>query len=162
MSVQLNYASQISWTETLSANVADVPTPSLTHTGHNTVQALNGSSSPVVAQGAQFTKAMSGGTATVDLTALTGSNGATVNGNGQKVVAVKISAPIGNGAAVTLQPGGSNPYNLFGASFLKVFQPGEETLCYLLATAPVIGSGAKNLSMTGTGTDALQFTILMG
>ena len=55
------------------------------HDGWNQELLLNGASAAPVTKVAAFQQALSSGAATIDLTALTGANGATVDGTGLKV-----------------------------------------------------------------------------
>lgn len=164
MSVSVTYATTLTIAETLATNVpaATAANRVVTHNQFNKNVTLTGATSPPVTTCANFNKAMSGGAATVDLTALTGTNGATVDGTGLKVQCMKVSAPASNANAITLKFGASNPYNLLGSAFQVQLSPGQEIQIFGDDDTPDIASNAKNLDMAGTGTQSLDFAIVMG
>lgn len=161
MSVVANYLSQLTVIETLAVGVPAASTPSITHSGYNTTEKLNSSSTPAATKAVANSYAMTAGAKTLDLTALVGTNGATVDGTGLDVVAFKVINPAGNSALV-VKFGASNPY-LFGAdaAWRHTLKAGDELLL-LGRTNPTIGSGAKNIDFSGTGTESFQVVIVMG
>ncbi len=164
MSVTLNYTTNLTVKETITAGVPDALAASavVTHDQFNKSVSLNGSTTPPVSVTASFVKALSTGTGTVDLTALPGTNGATISGTGLKVQALKVQAPPGNANPITLTFGASSPYNLHGATFVITLSPGQEYEFYGNGATPTIGSGAKNIDLSGTGSQTLNFQIVMG
>ena len=62
--------------------------------------------------GAQYT--LSGGAATIDLTNLLGTQ-ANIDGSGLKNQVIRFQNPSTNTGTLTIAPGGSNPYPIFGA-----------------------------------------------
>lgn len=106
--------------------------------------------------------AMSGGTATLDLTAAIGLNGATVSGATKRVQFAKFAAPAANNLAVTIAQGASNGYDGFGADFSITLEPGAEVLYMLNTAGAVIGGANKILDITGTTTDAISYEIIFG
>ena len=94
MAVTATYDAKCSVTETLATNVpaAQGSNANVTHTGFNTSATLTSSSSPAASKVAAFQQSLSTGTATVDLTSLTGTNGASVDGTGLMVQIIKVNA----------------------------------------------------------------------
>lgn len=162
MSVTTAYTSALTATETLTTNVPDVTSNSIVHSGYNKTLNLTGATTPPVSKTASFAKALSAGAATIDLTALVGTNGAAVDGTGLRVVMCKFQAPAANANPITLKFGAASPYNLLGASWQIVLSPGQEVLFYGVAAAPAIAAGAKNIDLSGTGSQAVNCIIVMG
>jgi hypothetical protein len=180
--ITATYVSQITTNET----VADGPNESqvIQHAGLNTAQVFNSASTPKGQAVAPFTVTLSGGAATVDLTAVPASSaptqagntpaGATINGStcgaGATATAVqtlKIVAPATNANPITVAPGASNGYKATAGGFIFVtgkiitLQPGDEVL--FKGAAPAISSTVKTLDLAGTGSsDVLQFEIILG
>ncbi len=102
------------------------------------------------------------GARTIDLTACDGGNQNTVDLTGKKMLALLFVNPAGN-AAMTISPGGvSNPYEPFGASNDVVVPAGGFLLAHFDDELAAVGSGAKNLSISGTGTQSYKLIALFG
>lgn len=126
---------------------------------------LGATTTPKVTKHAHLKKAMSSGAATLDLTSLTGAgdNGTTVDLTGLKVQVAYFEAPASNANPVTIEPGASNGYELLGSDFKITLQPGQKAGPFWLNNAaPTVGSSAKNLDITGTGSQHLYVTLLGG
>jgi hypothetical protein len=156
-------------TETVGSTPATSGTTNaqLVHNGYNDSGTLNAASTPPVTKMACFHQALSTGTATIDLTALVGSNAGTVSGSGLKVQWIKLkavtAAGLNNGNTVNIAVGASNGYELAGAGFDVTLQPGQIMAIYGNDATPDISGSAKDLDMTGTGsTDGFEVTICMG
>lgn len=162
MSVEVSYASNITVAETLETNPhsANAASRVVTHSLFNTALALDAASSPAVAKVAAFKKALAAGSGTIDLTALTGTNGATVDGTNLKVQIVKIKN-IGDNPLVII-PAVSNGYELLGSDFKITLEAGDEVTFQVDDTTPAIGSGAKDLTLTGTLIEESEWMIVMG
>ena len=115
-----------------------------------------------ITKGAGFTKAMSGGAATIDLENLTGSNGIAVVGTGLRVQEAVFYNPATNGNPITISFGAANPYDGFGADFSATLAPGAA--CHLrTADAGSDISGANSdLDLAGTTTQALTCFLALG
>lgn len=168
-SVSVQYSNLLSTTETIAAAAGDITTGNgnVLHSGFNQIRTMNASTvtpaSAPAAQCAYFKKTLSSGAGTIDLTAAPGTNGGAINFTGQKIRAAQITAPAGNGAAITITPDASNGYNLFGGSSSITVPPGADLLFFLADGAPVVGSGAKIIDLTGTGsTDSLNIALIGG
>jgi len=112
---------------------------------------------------AAFSQALTGGAATIDLTALDGTVG-TVDGTGLKLQVFKLKAPTTNTATLTATKGASNGYGLdsAGATWTVPLAPGQEFLFYGDDDPPDISSTKKNIDLSGTGTESVQVMIVVG
>lgn len=102
------------------------------------------------------------GAATIDLTALSDSEGNTIATTGKKVRAIKIKPTSTNTGAITLVDGASNGYELFGDGFSIALNGGNHVLAYFGVDAPDIGSSTKNIDLSGTGTESIDIVIVFG
>jgi len=135
----------------------------VTQAGFNAAQrTLKSDSSPPVTCGALFQQALTGGAATIDLTALDGFNDKVVSGTGLRVQLLRVKNPVTNANPITVAKGASNGYDGFGAGFSVTLQPGAEATLLTNDAGGDIGSGNKTLDLTGTGTQALDVEIIMG
>lgn len=163
MSVQATLQQQLTILEELSVGVPDVSSTGaqVRHDQFNVgPTTLNASSTPPAAQCASLQLT---GTQTIDLTALSGTNGATVNGNGQKVQAVLIQNPSTNTGDLTIAPAGVNPYPLQGTGNSFTIPKGGSILKYFGGNAPVIGAAAKGITFTpAAGGDKYNIVLLLG
>ena len=64
--------------------------------------------------------------------------------------------------AITIAKGGTNGYGLLGAAFSVALAPGAEIQALTAAGSPAVGSSAKTLDLSGTGTDVLEVAIILG
>ena len=158
MTVQASYQAELTVSETLSD--ADAQIPIITHQAFNTSYNLNGTSTPPASEYGSLSTPMTSGALSIDLTALTGANGASVNGTGLAVRAFRLLNPETNAAALTFQAAGSNGYNLAGAGWKLVLNPGDDVLMYVGA-APR-SAAARLIAVTGTGTDTVQAGFVIG
>lgn len=163
MSVTVSYASTVTTAEVLETNVvaaASNAVKTVTHTGYNSSATLNSGSTPPATKCAYFLQALSGGAATIDLTSLTGTNGATVNTNGLKVQVFKAKNMGSN--VMTFSEGASNGYELAGNGWTVAVQPGQEFLFYGYDATPDVGGSAKTIDIAGTGSQTAQISIVAG
>ncbi|HDZ39250.1 MAG TPA: hypothetical protein ENH62_13375 [Marinobacter sp.] len=165
MAVTCQYKGGIAAFETLSTGVASGNADNvIRHDAINTNLALNATSTPAVSQVVWVNKALAGGAGTLDLTALTGANGA-VDLTGLKVQAIKFKNPAGN-AAMTIKFGVANPYNLLGASWTLIL-PAATTIASEIQFvcnegAPDVAGAAKDIDLSGTGSEVLEVQIVAG
>ncbi len=168
MSVTCTFKSQADVVETLETNVPAMTSgSSISHTGYKTEKSLSATgtvSQPAITKCAIFSKALSGGSATIDCTALTGTNGATVDFTGLKICVMKFKNPSANANAITVAKGASNGLGVTtsGTTFSIPIAPGAEWMHYCNEGMPDVGSGAKTFDLTGTGSQALEVTLLAG
>lgn len=164
MATECTFRSQVDVMETLAT--ADVPAASTTG-ARNVKQAdysdettLNASSTVPATKSALFSQALSSGTATIDLTALDGITG-TVDCTGLKVQVFKIKNPVGN-AALTVSEGASNGYELMGNAFTAILLAGQHLTFYGNDATPDVGASAKNIDLSGTGSETCEITVVAG
>jgi hypothetical protein len=164
MSVQLTYQATVTGRETLETNVpaAAAAKRLVTHDQYNSSAALSSTTTPPVTKCAYFEKALVAGAGAIDLTALVGTNGATVDGTGLKVQVFKVQAKATNANPITLSEGASNGYELLGNAWTMVLQPGQEVMVYGNDATPDVAAGAKTIDLAGTGTQALEVSIVLG
>lgn len=106
--------------------------------------------------------ALTAGAATIDLTSLTGPNGAAVTFNGLKVIGCLFFAPTTNsGTSVTVAKGASNGYEL-NSTHSYVIAEGYPLVHLFGARNGAVGGSAKTLDISGTGTDQLWFQLIAG
>jgi hypothetical protein len=164
MSVSATITSKLTVVEQLATNIpfVDPHTGAIIHNGMDETVLLNATTTPPAAQVAAFQQALTSGAATIDLTSMVGTDGETVNGTGQKVQACKFRNPSTNANAIRIKIGASNGYAL-GTTFDITLAPGASFGPFNLGgTAPVIGSSAKTLDLSGTGAQALDVLIVLG
>lgn len=162
MSVEVTYAATCTVKETLAANVGSAPdsTRQVTHTNYNRSGSYsNPAGAPPVASCAHFSQALSGGAATIDLRALPGTNGATIDGNGLKPQIIRVRNTGAN--ALTIKKGASNGHNAFTATDGFVLPPGAHMFFTNDNTDDVDGTH-KTWDLSGTGTQASEWTIVLG
>jgi len=156
----LQYVTQLTVTEILAGNVVGLSDKTVKHTTLNKSETKDADSTPAVTLVATFAQAGSG---TIDLNALTGTNGATVDGEGLKVQAIKMSNPSTNANVITATFGAAHPYNLAGAAWSVALLPGQEFVFYGNDATPDIEDGvASNIDVTATGVQPLNCCIVMG
>ena len=161
-SIAVTYKVQTTVVETLGTNVPAASVKEVTHTLFNTTKTLNGASTPPVTLHAAFEKALSGGAATIDLTALVGTNNLAVDGTGLRVQVLRVRNPATNANPITIGKGASNGYAGLGASFSLALAAGAEAVILGNDAGSDIGSGNKTLDLAGTGSQALQVEIVLG
>lgn len=165
MSVSVDYLARVTVTETIENSVPDVlpANGAIKHDQFNTAKTLNADTTPPATLTASFSKALSSGAATIDLTALTGSNGAAVDLTGLKVQVLRLLNPIANANNITIAKGASNGFvPAAGSAFNVTLAPGQEITIYGNDATGDVGSGAKTLDLTGTGSQALKVQIVAG
>lgn len=163
MAITLRYKSEVTVEELPDSAVAPAVTSTtapLKHTGFNTTEVLTATTTPPVTKCAFFTKALTAGAGTIDLTALS-HNGATVDLTGLKVQSIKFKNKAGN-AVMTFTEGASNGIALFGASFSFRLQAEQETTFYLNDLAPDVAAGDRTIDIAGTGTQECEVSITAG
>ena len=162
MSVSAAIESKCTVTEVLTGNTDSVPagTRVVTHTAFNETAALTSATSPPITMTANFVQALAVGVATIDLTSLTGTNGASVDGTGLKVQHFRMKNLGANTMGITF--GAANPYNLAGATFQIDLEQNQWWDFYGNDATPDIAGGAKDMDLAGTTTQTCEISILMG
>jgi hypothetical protein len=106
--------------------------------------------------------ALAAGVATIDLTALTGPNGAAVTFNALKVIGALFFLPTTNaGASLTIAKGATNGYELQGTHSI-ICTKGCWHLMEFGSRPTAVGGSNKTLDLSGTGTDQLWYALVAG
>lgn len=162
MSVTASLQLALSVLETLAVGVPDVAAGAspIRHDQFNVgPKSLSATTTPPAQQVAsqQLT-----GTQTIDLTALAGTNGALVNGTGQKVQAVLITNKSSNAGPMTVAPGAANGYQLLGPNAVTL--PLGGTIGFdANGNTPAIDATHKTLTFTpNNGADVYNVIIVLG
>ena len=145
-----------------AAGYASATRNSVTYNGGDLAVNLSPTSTPAATAHAVGSKALSSGTGSLDLTALTGLNGVAVSLDGLKPRAILFENPIANANPITIAKGASNGYTGIGASATITLQPGEKVLFYEGAAGTAVSSTVKTFDLTGTGSQALKYQIVAG
>ncbi len=111
-----------------------------------------------------------GGTTTFDLTACPAARDTNVEEidlTGKKLLAWSIKAPIGNADPVTVEPGASNAYHLFGSSTAKIVLYPGQVVCSGFVEAsglalPAVSGTAKTVKVSGTEADEINIIMVFG
>lgn len=127
---------------------------------------LTASTTPPVTKVAAYTLTLSGGTGSIDLTALPGLLNASevIDITGLKAQIFQFYAPSTNANNITLTRGASNGYGLGagGAAWTVVVPPDSSCLMKFTDTNPDVASGAKTIDCTGTGTQTVEVQVVAG
>jgi len=161
--VSVAYASNITITETFSvANAAD--NTILVNTYNQTGTLTASSTVPATVQ-ATFPLTMSGGTGSINLAALPGLDSSqTIDGTGLKAQLLLLLNPSTNANSITVAKGASNGYgwNTAGTSWTVSLSPGQWAMFGGNDVGPDVASGARLLDVTGTGSQVLDVSIVLG
>ncbi len=162
MSITAEYVSGVTANETLETSVPASTDPIVKHNGYDTSESLTATSDRPITKVAYFSQALTAGTATIDLTALTGTNGAAIDGSGLKVQMFKIAVPSGNANTYQVKVGAANGYDLMGANWDDTLQPGQEMTFFGYDATPDVAGADKTIDCVGTGSQAANITIWFG
>ena len=113
MSISATAVANLTVVETLAIDVPFAPGASITHNGLNTTAKLSATTTPAGAEVAAIAVPLVAGAATIDLTAMAGTNALAVNGTGLQIQAVMIQNPEGNLHPLVVAPAGTDGYALF-------------------------------------------------
>lgn len=138
----------------------------ITHDAWKIDKSLNASSTPPITMTSAQEITIASGVGSIDLTALPGTGGATLDGTGLKVQGVLLTAPggeDGNAGPITIAPGASNPYSLGGATWAgEDLEPGDSRHYLFNDTLADVDGTHKSLDLTGTDGDVLRVQLLLG
>lgn len=164
MSVVVTHSVLVTTVETIETGIpaAAADNAKITHSLFNkTPVTLNASSTPPATKCAFFTQALTAGAATIDLTALPGTNGATIDMTGLKVQVFRV---IGNGNAnpITLTEGAANGYELAGNAWKGAVNNAQELTFYGNDSTPDVSPTAKDIDLSGTGVQSVKVAVIAG
>jgi hypothetical protein len=160
MSVVTTYSLSVNTTETLDTDVDAATTPTIAHTGFSSKGTIDANSDVPATLASFETVALVASASTIDLTALTGTNGIAVDGTGLKVQVFKITNTGTN--AMTISEGASNGYALLGAAFSFILLAGQEVLLFLNESAPDVAGADKTIDVAGTLIETFQLSVVLG
>ena len=163
MSVSVTYLATCTVRETLASNTGSASDSSrvITHDAYNESATLSATSTPPATTCAHFLLTLSAGAATVDLRALTGTNGAAVDLNGLKVQAVRIKNLGAN--SMTVKVGATNGHTgIFAATNGHPIQPSGHVQCFSNDAGDDVDATHKTWDVTGTGSQTSEWTIVAG
>lgn len=167
MSIQVGCVNQISVLDTADGAYVSSGDNTTTVNGLNSTRTLTASTTPPVTKHSAGTLTLSSGSGTLDLTSLpdpvTGV-AAVITLNGLKPQEAIFRNKSTNANAITIVKGASNGYTGFGSAFSVTLQPGDSWRFQGNDNSGVtdVGSGAKTLDVTGTGSQVLEFQIVGG
>ncbi len=116
---------------------------------------LDASSTPAVSKSWWDDGTLTAGAATIDLTALVRANLPNVDMTGLKVQLFKFIATSTNTAGIRIKVGASNAYNIFGDANGEItLLPGGVHFQYIPEQLPDVASGAKDIDLSSSDTDA--------
>lgn len=164
MSVDVTLAATLTVIETLAGNApfALSANKRVTHNQLNQTETLGAATTPPATTVAAFNKALSTGTASIDFTSLTGTNGATVSASGLKLQAALIKATAGNANPITIADGASNGYGGWGADFCVALTAGQWVLLFGDDSTTDVDGTHKVWDLTGTGSQSADFILVFG
>ncbi len=123
---------------------------------------LNSGSTPDAELIYSGTVTLSSGTYSLDLNALSNTEGTTISSTNKKPRAIKIKAASGNANVITVSKGASNGYTGLGSSFSYALLAGESFLGVFGTSVVDITASVKVLDFTGTGSQTCTIIIVMG
>jgi hypothetical protein len=162
MSVSVNYTSKATVVETIESGVTGLSDKAVTHSSYDTTETRTGASTPPATKVASGEKALSSGTGSLDLTALTSFAGSTVTLAGLKVQYLKLRCKSTNANAITIAEGASNGYDGFGTAFSITLAPGAEVLIKANDAGSDVSGTKKVLDLTGTEAQVLEYCVVAG
>lgn len=162
MSVSLAYDFKATVTEVVTGNTDAYSSSNRTVISDqfNESGTLTSATTPPVTKSAKFVKALAVGAGTIDLTSLTGANGASVDGTGLKVQLFRMKNLGANPMTITF--GAATPYALAGATFVVILAQNQVWQFYGNDATPDIAAGAKHMDLSGTASQTCEVSIVMG
>lgn len=162
MSVQVSVAMKCTAVETIATNADSVTGDGakVTHNVFDFSTSLNDATTVPVTKVSAQVITLSSGAAVLDLTALTGINGGTVNATGLKLQVWKLKNLGAN--TMTFSNGASNSYGALGTTYSFVLASGQRAMFFFNEAAPDVASNAKNIAVAGTGSQTFQNEMIFG
>lgn len=170
MAVSFSYKFQHSVIETLETGVEGASDADIEHTGFNVFGTLDATTGVPVTKAVVTKQTLSGGALTIDLTAVTGTNGVTVDFSGLKIqhifmvngTAISAGVITGGGQAVqSVGEGAANGYAIFGAGNAVDVKAGQSIEMHFADSADDVAGADKNIDFTGAGSETF-FLVLVG
>lgn len=163
MSVKVSVSMVCNVLETLETGVEGAGTPTVNHNSFNPSATLHATSTPPATKAVVTDVALVAGAKTIDLTALTGTNGASVTFSGLRVQVLRLRNKSGNSGNMTFTKGASNGWTGLGASWASiVLVPGAAVEFLLNDGGADVSGTVKTIDVTGTGTEEFELTAVAG
>ena len=169
---ELNYNLAMTLVETLDAD--EQPSASSaserrrTISGMNKKGTLDSTTTPALEKPPGHQKVTIGaGTTTIDLTAMPAARDPSlaIDNTGKKLIGLLIAADKDNDGDVTIAPGSSNPYPLFGTGNTIKVAAGLHISAAIIGVASTygaVGVSAKTIDISGTQDDIVEIEPLFG
>jgi len=100
-------------------------------------------------------------TGNIDLSSLTNTLGEALDLTDEVIIAAKFFLADSSGATCTLSQGASNSYPLFGTTYSVQLQANQSLLFKADTVLIPVSATHKNITYTGSGSDALLYVILL-
>jgi len=165
VSIEVTYAVTGTIVETLTGPFVSAADATTTTNGLNIAGVLNASSTVPATKYAAGRLTLSSGSGTLDLTALPGRTAdEVVDGTGLKLQLLILHAKSDNANPITATKGASNGYglNAAGGTWTMTLDPDTTGVRFLKDAAPDIDSTHKTIDVSGTGSQVLDYEIVMG
>lgn len=160
MSIDLHYAFKALINETFTVGVDGSETPTITYASFDDVVALSATSTPPVDTCVVRKLALTAGAYTIDLTTITGANGAVQNSTGKKVQLFRFKNLGAN--SMTIAEGATFGYPMLGTSFTFTVPAGGQVMFVFNDNAPDVASGDRQIDIAGTGSQEFELTLVTG
>ncbi len=142
---------------------ADASDNTITYTGYNEISDLTSLTSVPATKYSYTSVNLSSGALTLDFTTLAGrAVDQTVDGTALRVQFLKLRNKSSNANSMLFVFGASNPYTGLGAAFNMTLKPGQSALFSLADGGPDVGSGCRTLDITGTGSQTVEYAVVLG
>lgn len=106
--------------------------------------------------------ALTSGTATIDLTAMLGTNGATVSGSGLKLQYMIARATSTNANPIKIKNGASNGYGGWGSDFAVSLKANQRFMIDGRDLENDVDGTHKTLDLSGTGSQSIDIIMVFG
>lgn len=162
----LQISPQLTLTASRTVDLAAATQATIQQSGFNiSGPKFTDTSTPAVTKESYRTLTFASGVVNIDLTALVDAVGVTFDGTGLKVQTVLIKNPAGN-SAIVINPGGANPYYLFGTG-QSLTIPGHATIdCGIGMVLPEgladVGPTAKTIQVVGVTGQSFHIGLTLG
>ena len=158
-----DYEMSLKVKETVPLSLSNAGDATLVHNLGKVGATLDPNSTPAVSKVWSATPALTAGSLTLDLSALTNGALANVDMDTLSLVLLKIKNPAGNNT-LTVADGLTNGINVFGDASGQVTLSAGQTIMYDYGSngATVAAAGARTIDFTGTGTESFQIMICCG
>lgn len=133
----------------------------VTHSVYQKAQTvLNSASTPGVSQVVSTLVTLTGGAKTLDLESLSSLNEGVKNMTGLTLVALYMKASDDNANPISIEPGATNGYDLFGSDFKVSLDAGDSVLLYSEDNNDAVAGTDKDIDFAGVDTQSAELTMV--